>query len=125
MRVSGSVGGSSSLHTVHSADKSSQFEWRVFLLEGDICTTPVWLEKAPPGIYVGVCVCVGGLPSIVEIILYSCEWYILSMQACVKERASKSMACVRDMTVKEARVVVEQVFETCFADTDPFERVPP
>lgn len=43
----------------------------------------------------------------------------------MKERASKSMACVREITESEAREVVDQVFDTCFTDTDPFERVPP
>ena len=46
-------------------------------------------------------------------------------QVCVKERATKSMQCVRDMTQAEAMAVVESVFQTCFTDTDPFERVPP
>lgn len=46
-------------------------------------------------------------------------------QTCVKERASKSMQCVRDMTDAEARAAVDSVFQTCFMDTDPFERVPP
>ena len=35
------------------------------------------------------------------------------------------MQCVRDMTEVEARAVVDTVFQTCFTDTDPFERVPP
>ena len=43
----------------------------------------------------------------------------------MKERALKSMQCVRDITELEARAVVESVFQTCFLDTDPFERVPP
>ena len=48
------------------------------------------------------------------------------MQACVRERASKSIMCVReDMSEAEARKAVDQVFDACFADTVPFERVPP
>ena len=48
-----------------------------------------------------------------------------SIQKCVKERASKSIQCVRDMSEAEAMAAVETVFHTCFTDTDPFERVPP
>ena len=50
---------------------------------------------------------------------------LLNPQACVRERAMKSVLCVRDVSEREAREVVDRVFQTCFADTDPFERVPP
>lgn len=46
-------------------------------------------------------------------------------QECVKERAVKSMLCVRDISKQEAEDVVDSVFEACFNDTDPFERIPP
>lgn len=46
-------------------------------------------------------------------------------QECVKERAVKSMLCVRDMSKQEAQEVVESVFDACFNDTEPFERIPP
>ena len=46
-------------------------------------------------------------------------------QACVRDRAAKSLLCVREMTEEEAFQVVDQVFPSCFRDTDPFERVPP
>eukprot|EP00794_Sanderia_malayensis_P007398 gene7400-8218_t len=46
-------------------------------------------------------------------------------QACVKERAVKSILCVKDITKEEAVNVVEGVFESCFKDTDPFDRIPP
>lgn len=46
-------------------------------------------------------------------------------QACVRERATKSVLCVRDISEEEARTVVDRVFPSCFADTIPFERVPP
>lgn len=55
-------------------------------------------------------------------------WYDdlgVSLQACVRERASKSLLCVQDITESEARQAVDSVFDTCFQDTDPFERVPP
>ena len=47
------------------------------------------------------------------------------MQECVKERAVKSMLCVRDISKEEAHEVVESVFDACFHDTEPFERIPP
>ena len=49
----------------------------------------------------------------------------VSLQACVRERASKSLLCVQDMTESDAWQTVDSVFDTCFRDTDPFERVPP
>ena len=82
----------------------------MFLLEGDICKAQIWLEEAPPG---------QGSRCL------TCDCLLSHQQTCVKERASKSMQCVRDLSDKEARAVVETVFQTCFTDTDPFERVPP
>lgn len=49
----------------------------------------------------------------------------VSLQACVRERASKSLLCVQDMTESDARQAVDSVFDTCFRDTEPFEHVPP
>ncbi|XP_064400364.1 mitochondrial inner membrane protease ATP23 homolog isoform X2 [Halichondria panicea] len=46
-------------------------------------------------------------------------------QVCVRERAMKSVLCIRDIPEKEAKRVVDKVFQTCFRDTVPFERVPP
>ncbi|XP_011406005.2 PREDICTED: mitochondrial inner membrane protease ATP23 homolog isoform X4 [Amphimedon queenslandica] len=46
-------------------------------------------------------------------------------QKCVKERATQSILCVNNVTEKEARDAVEKVFDSCFKDTVPFERVPP
>ncbi|XP_065058754.1 mitochondrial inner membrane protease ATP23 homolog [Rhopilema esculentum] len=46
-------------------------------------------------------------------------------QKCVKERAVKSILCVRDVSEEEANQIVESVFEPCFKDTEPFERIPP
>jgi len=47
------------------------------------------------------------------------------LQECVKERAVKSMLCVKDISKQEAEDVVNSVFDACFNDTDPFERIPP
>lgn len=46
-------------------------------------------------------------------------------QECVKMRAVKSMLCVRNISKEEAEKVVESVFDACFHDTEPFERIPP
>ena len=46
-------------------------------------------------------------------------------QECVKSRAVKSMLCVRNISKEEAEEVVESVFDACFHDTEPFERIPP
>lgn len=83
----------------------------MLLLEGNICKAQVWLEETSPGAKQSLCL-MTPLPTV-------------SLQACVKERASKSMQCVREITETEALAVVESVFQTCFTDTDPFERVPP
>ena len=54
-------------------------------------------------------------------------WLFLlsTWQDCVKTRAVKSMLCVKDISKEEAEEVVESVFDACFNDTDPFERIPP
>ncbi|KXJ09930.1 Mitochondrial inner membrane protease ATP23-like [Exaiptasia diaphana] len=46
-------------------------------------------------------------------------------EKCVKQRAVNSILSVRDVTRKEAESVVDSVFDACFNDTDPFERIPP
>ena len=46
-------------------------------------------------------------------------------QECVKTRAVKSMLCVRNISKEKAEEVVESVFDACFHDTEPFERIPP
>ena len=43
----------------------------------------------------------------------------------MKERAVKSMLCVRDVSREKAVEAVESVFDACFNDTDPFDRIPP
>lgn len=47
------------------------------------------------------------------------------LQKCVKERAVKSILCVREISKQDAEDVVDSVFDACFHDTDPFERIPP
>lgn len=37
----------------------------------------------------------------------------------------KSIVSVKDISEQEATQVVDRVFDRCFIDTDPFERVPP
>ena len=46
-------------------------------------------------------------------------------QECVKERATKSILCVHKVSEETAKQAVEDVFEACFNDTAPFERIPP
>ena len=89
----------------------------MLLLEGNICTTQVWLAGTSPGQVTDARV-----PTPFG------AWddgFSVSLQACVRERASKSLLCVQDITESEARQTVDSVFDTCFRDTDPFERVPP
>lgn len=43
----------------------------------------------------------------------------------MRERARKSLLSTQDIGEAEARKVVDSVFDTCFRDTEPFERVPP
>lgn len=47
------------------------------------------------------------------------------MQKCTKDRATKSILCVRDVSEDTAKEAVDHVFPACFKDTAPFERVPP
>ncbi|KAL5499853.1 hypothetical protein EMCRGX_G011317 [Ephydatia muelleri] len=46
-------------------------------------------------------------------------------QVCARERAIKSILCVKNITEAEATRAVDSVFAKCFQDTIPFERVPP
>ena len=43
----------------------------------------------------------------------------------MRERATKSVLCVRDVSEAEVTKVMDKVFDQCFRDTVPFERVPP
>ena len=43
----------------------------------------------------------------------------------MRERAALSLLCVKDITKEKAFELVDDVFTSCFKDTDPFERVPP
>ena len=36
-----------------------------------------------------------------------------------------SLLCVKDISKEKAYELVDDVFTSCFKDTDPFERVPP
>lgn len=46
-------------------------------------------------------------------------------QVCARERAIKSILCVKNISEAEATRAVDSVFDKCFQDTVPFERVPP
>ena len=96
----------------------------MLLLEGDICTTQVWLAGTSPG---QIRDTYYTRPNSIRTAHYSDVYddFGISLQACVRERASKSLLCVQDITESEARQAVDSVFDTCFRDTDPFERVPP
>ncbi len=44
----------------------------------------------------------------------------------MRYRAAKSVEVIRDnVSEEDARKVVNSVFDACFKDTIPFERVPP
>ncbi|EDQ84398.1 uncharacterized protein MONBRDRAFT_30281 [Monosiga brevicollis MX1] len=45
-------------------------------------------------------------------------------QNCVKRRASMSVAMVLGLSRSEADAVIEDVYDVCFKDTAPFERIP-
>ena len=46
-------------------------------------------------------------------------------QKCAKDRAIKSILCVRDVSEDAAKEAVDSVLPACFKDTAPFERVSP
>ncbi|EDO34675.1 predicted protein, partial [Nematostella vectensis] len=46
-------------------------------------------------------------------------------QKCVKTRAVNSILAVRNVSRQRAEETVDSVFDACFNDTDPFERIPP
>lgn len=54
------------------------------------------------------------------------NWHILKQhQECVKRRTLISLSMnPKCQDKQEALKVVESVFETCFADTQPFDRIP-
>lgn len=43
-------------------------------------------------------------------------------QNCVKNKALKSIISVRDISVEEARKVIDKVFPKCYADLEPIGR---
>jgi len=46
-------------------------------------------------------------------------------QRCVKDHAVKSIVLVKEISDAKAREIVDSVFEQCFHDTAPYERIPP
>ncbi|XP_028401908.1 mitochondrial inner membrane protease ATP23 homolog [Dendronephthya gigantea] len=44
---------------------------------------------------------------------------------CAKNRAVKSILCVSDVSREKAEDIVSSVFEECYKDTEPFDRIPP
>ena len=53
------------------------------------------------------------------------HWFCFLLQKCTKDRATKSILCVRDVSEAAAKEAVDRVFSACFKDTAPFEKVPP
>ncbi|XP_043934757.1 mitochondrial inner membrane protease ATP23 homolog [Protopterus annectens] len=45
-------------------------------------------------------------------------------QQCVRDRALRSILAVRKVSREEAKLAVDQVFESCFNDHEPFGRIP-
>ncbi|XP_072257531.1 mitochondrial inner membrane protease ATP23 homolog isoform X2 [Pyxicephalus adspersus] len=45
-------------------------------------------------------------------------------QACVRDRALRSIMAVRDISRKAAERAVDEVFTLCFKDYEPFGRIP-
>nr|XP_045000714.1 mitochondrial inner membrane protease ATP23 homolog [Jaculus jaculus] len=45
-------------------------------------------------------------------------------QTCVQDRAILSSLAVRNISKEEAQKVVDDVFESCFNDLEPFGRIP-
>ena len=104
--------------SVDGTDQSSQSEWRLLFLEGEFCQAQVWMEETSPSERPE------NLISVITLSNVSCCIFLF-VQVCVKERAIRSILCVQDVTQEEARQAVEKVFDSCFKDTVPFERVPP
>ena len=52
------------------------------------------------------------------------HFIFLSLQSCVRYRATQSIRCVKDVSEEEARKAVDSVFDSCFKDTAPFEHIP-
>ena len=50
--------------------------------------------------------------------------FLYYSQSCVRFRATQSIRCVKDISEEEARKAVDTVFDSCFKDTVPFERIP-
>ena len=79
----------------------------MLLLEGNIWKIELWVVQAPTGMTCPVSYCIAFLKD------------------CVKYRAMKSIQCVKNVSEEDAKKAVDDVFEQCFRDTIPFERVPP
>lgn len=46
------------------------------------------------------------------------------LKECVKKKALMSVMLVREISEAEARRVVDRVFDRCYADREPFGRIP-
>ncbi|XP_070611605.1 mitochondrial inner membrane protease ATP23 homolog isoform X2 [Erythrolamprus reginae] len=50
--------------------------------------------------------------------------HLACSETCVKMKAVRSMLAVRNITKETAEKAVDEVFESCFNDHEPFDRVP-
>jgi len=48
----------------------------------------------------------------------------VKLQECTKKKAILSVMMVRDVDEAKARSVVDRVFSRCYADREPFGRIP-
>ena len=46
------------------------------------------------------------------------------LQECVKRKALMSVLMVRDVELEKATKIVDKVFDKCYADLEPFGRIP-
>ncbi|XP_002740270.1 mitochondrial inner membrane protease ATP23 homolog [Saccoglossus kowalevskii] len=50
--------------------------------------------------------------------------FVKHQQTCVKDRAIRSVLAVRDTSEKLVKQAVDEVFDTCFNDLEPFHKIP-
>ena len=51
-------------------------------------------------------------------------WFVVKFQECTKKKAVMSIMMVRNINEAKARSVVDRVFARCYADKEPFGRIP-
>jgi len=62
--------------------------------------------------------------SVIFVKFYYCSVFFAKLQECTKKKAVMSIMMVRNIDETKARSIVDSVFSRCYADKEPFGRIP-